>query len=46
MNWLNHIKIGTKLIAGFLIVALIVVGVATIGYLSVQNSEQYYRGEL
>ncbi len=37
MNWLNNMKTGVKLIGGFLVVAIIVVVVATMGYLSVQN---------
>ncbi len=37
MNWFNNMKTGVKLIGGFLIVAIMVVGVAAIGYVSVQN---------
>ncbi len=37
MNALNNVKIGTKLIGGFLAVALIVVVVAVIGYTNVKS---------
>ncbi len=37
MNLINNMKIGAKLIAGYLIVSLIVVVVAAIGYTSVLN---------
>lgn len=37
MSALNNLKIGTKLIGGFLFVALIVVGVAVFGFLNMQT---------
>ena len=37
MNALNNVKVGTKLIGGFLIVALIVVAVAVLGYVNMNN---------
>ncbi|MEA4909077.1 MAG: methyl-accepting chemotaxis protein [Chloroflexi bacterium] len=40
MSWLNNMKTGVKLTGGYLIVALIVVLVATLGFVSVQNLSQ------
>lgn len=37
MNALNNVKVGTKLIGGFLIVALIVVVVAVLGFVNMNN---------
>ena len=37
MNWLNNIKINVKLIGSYLVIASIIVIVATIGIVSIQN---------
>ncbi len=37
MKWLNNMRMGVKLIGGFLVVAIIVFVVGSIGYVSVQN---------
>ncbi|KNZ40341.1 methyl-accepting chemotaxis protein [Acetobacterium bakii] len=39
MNWINNIKIGTKLLVGFIIIALITGIVGIVGIVSLQNLE-------
>ena len=41
MNTLNNLKTGVKLVGGFLIVALIVVAVAVLGYLHINHINNY-----
>ena len=37
MNWLSNLRLGVKLIGGYLLVALIVVAVGIVAYISAQN---------
>ena len=37
MSALNHLKVGVKLIGSFLVVALVVVAVAVVGYSNMQS---------
>jgi methyl-accepting chemotaxis protein len=37
MNWLNNIKIGTKLVGGFIIVTILLAVVAVMGYINMKN---------
>ena len=40
MNWLNNIKISRKLIAGFLLVALIACAIGLVGYTGMKSIQQ------
>ena len=37
MNWYKNLRIGGKLITGFLVVAMIIAGVATLGYINLKS---------
>lgn len=40
MSWYHNMKIGTKLIAAFLIVAFIAGGIGLIGIINIQNVDE------
>ncbi len=44
MNSFNNIKVGTKLIGGYILIALIILGVAQIGYSSMQRMNRALDG--